>query len=188
MAGVEKKHIVDGRETTVAEVARELGVSRQQIYMCMHHYRAGLQTIANMIRENLIMNGQHRSARWMVDGKWTTVSQAAGALGVNPQVIRNWMSRHRHPDGTPATLAEAVEFYRAGLNHRRGHVAVQHRVGRKTMTTFEAAERLGISINAIRLYMSKNRASLAATIRHYEQKKQRKAEKDILSILLEGKS
>ena len=188
MAGKAKTHLVDGRWTTVSEIAAELGLTRQQIYAQMHNKHCSLQVVANLCRENQILNGQNNAQRWMVDGQWLTVTQAAEMLGVKPQNLRNWRDRNRHPDGSSATLQEAVEFYRAGLNTRRGHAPVQHRVGRKLMTTADAAKLLGTSVFNVRTYMSRNHATLAQTIRHYQQRQQRKAEKDIMSILMEGKT
>ena len=187
MAGVPVKHIVDGRETTVAEMADELGVSVQQLYNQMHHKRCGLQVAVNMIRENMVLNGQGYNAhRFMVDGKWMTVRQAAEMLGVSMYSIKDWRYTHKDAQGRPATLAEAVAAYREGRVVHGTSKPVQHRVGNKTMTTFEAAEKLGVSVNAVRLHMYKHKASLAATIRYYEKRKLKKAEKDILAILMEG--
>ena len=60
---------------------------------------------------------------------------------------------------------------------------MQHRVGNRTMTTFEAAQMLGISHCLIQQYMRRRKATLAKTIKYYQTKQKRKAEKDILSIL-----
>jgi len=181
MAGVPVKHIVDGRYTTVAEMADELGVSAQQLYNQMHHKRCGLQVAVNMIRENMALNGQASGQRHMVDGKWMTVRQAAEMLSVTTDSLKDYMYGHK------CRLAEVVAAYREGRVIHGGSRAVQHRVGHKTMTVAEAAEKLGVSVNAVRLHMYKHKCSLAATIRHYEQRKRKKAEKDILAILMEGK-
>ena len=187
MAGRARVHYVDGRETTVGEMAEALGMKRQALYSLMCHRQCGLQTAVYLIRENLAMNGQGKAGRWMVDGKWMTIRQAAEMLGVERLRVYQWMRRHRQPDGTLAPLSEAVAAFREGrVKHGTGQPYVQHRVGRGTMTTIEAAERLGVSVCAIRLYMSRHKASLAATIRHYEKRKMQKAEKDILKILLGG--
>ena len=185
MAGVAKKHLVAGCYTTVAEMADELGVSAQQLYNQMHHKRCSLQVVVNMIRENMVLNGQGYNAhRFMVDGKWMTVRQAAEMLGVSMHSIKDWRYTHRDAQGRPATLAEAVAAYREKRVVHGGSKATRHRVGNRTMTVSEAAEKLGVSVNAIRLHMYKHNCSLAATIRHYEQRKRKKAEKDILAILM----
>ena len=186
MAGKAKMHYVDRREVTVGEMAEALGVSVTQIYNQMHQKNISLQVAVNMIRDNLVLNGQGRAIRYMVNGKWMTVRQAAEMLGVERLRVYQWMYRHRKPDGTPARLFEAVAAFREGRVKHIGKPYVQHRVGHRTMTTQEAAERLGISVNAVRLYMYKHKCSLAATIRHYEKRKMQKAEKDILKILLGG--
>ena len=187
MAGKARVHYVDGRETTVGEMAEALGMKRQALYSLMCHRQCGLQTAVYLIRENLAMNGQGKAGRWMVDGRWMTIRQAAEMLGVERLRVYQWMRRHRQPDGTLAPLSEAVAAFREGrVKHGTGQPYVQHRVGRGTMTTIEAAERLGVSVCAVRLYMNRHKASLAATIRHYEKRKMQKAEKDILKILLGG--
>jgi hypothetical protein len=81
-----------------------------------------------------------------------------------------------------------VEAYRQHQVRHGGKKPKQHKVGRKTMTTFEAAEMLGINVITLRLYMSRHKASLAQAIRFYEKKKLKQAEKDILAILTEGES
>lgn len=187
MAGRPKKHFVDGRQVTVEEMAAELGVTRQQIYAQMHHRMCSLQVVANMIRENQILGEQGRAGRHMVDGRWMTVRQAAEMLGIRMNTLYDWMVKHRRADGRPARLADAVDAYRSGLVKHGGKLPVQHRVGGRTMTTFEAADKLGISVKTLRLHMSRKKASLASTIRYYERRKQRKAEKAILDILKEGK-
>ena len=189
MAGVLVKHLVDGRYTTVAEMADKLGVSVQQLYNQMHHKRCGLQVAVNMIRENMVLNGQGYNAhRFMVDGKWMTVRQAAEMLGVSVTALKDWMYSHKQPDGQPAMLADAVRAYREKRVTHGGSPATEHRVGKQTMTAREAAEKLGVSVNAVRLHMHKHKASLAATIRYYEKRKIKQAEKDILAILMEGRS
>lgn len=177
MAGVAKKHLVDGEWITVAEAAERLGVTRQQIYNQMNVKRIGLQTAVNLIRDNLALNGQGKGYRYMVDGRWMTIRQAAEMLNITPKALRTYMYRHR------CTLSEAVETYRSKVVVRGGSKPKQHRVGRKTMTTFEAANMLGIDVLCLRTHMSNNKATLAQTIRYYEAKKKKKAEKDILNIL-----
>lgn len=183
MAGVARKHFVDGRWTTVGEVSEALGVKRQSIYTIMRHRDVGLQTAVHMIRDNLALGHPGRAERHMIDGRWMTVRQAAEMAGTTPVALHNWRKRNRKPDGTLPMMAEAVEAYRQGRVVKGGTLPREHRVGNRTMTTFEAAERLGVSVNAIRLHMSSHKASLAATIRYYEKRKMLKAEKEILAIL-----
>ena len=188
MAGVAKQHYVDGRWTTVAEMSEELGLKPQQLYNLMHHNRCGLQTVVRMVRENLVLHDQGRAARHMVDGKWLTVRQAAEMLGVSVTALKDWMYSHKQTDGQPAMLADAVRAYREKRVTHGGSQAAAHRVGKQTMTAREAAEKLGVSVNAVRLHMHKHKASLAATTRYYEKRKIKQAEKDILAILMEGRS
>lgn len=183
MAGKPKKHLVDGEWITVQEAADRMGLRRQQLYSLTHHKRCGLQVAVNLYRENLAMHDQGRADRHMVDGRWMTVRQAAEMLGVTVTALRGYLYSHRQPDGRPGTLAEAVDVYRSGAVRHGRHPPRLHRVGRRMMTQAEAAEMLGVTLNAVRMHMSKHKATLAQTIKYYETRKRRKAEKDILNIL-----
>lgn len=183
MAGKPKKHLVDGEWMSVEEAADRLGLRRQQLYGLTHHKRCSLQVAVNLYRENLALHGQGRADRHMVDGRWMSIRQAAEMLGVPFSTLQSYLYSHRQPDGRSATLAEAVDVYRSGAVRHGGHPPRLHRVGRRMMTTAEAAEMLGINVNAVRMHMSKHKATLAQTIKYYEAKKRRKAEKDILNIL-----
>ena len=183
MAGKPKLHFVDGEWITVQEAADRLGLQRQQLYGLTHHKRCNLQVAVNLIRDNLVLGGHGKGYRYMVDGRWMSIRQAAEMLGLPVTALRSYIYAHRQPDGRPTTLAEAVDAYRSGAVRRGGHPPRLHRVGRRMMTTFEAAEMLGIDVFCLRLHMSRNKATLAQTIRYYEAKKKKKAEKDILNIL-----
>ena len=183
MAGKPKKHLVDGEWITVQEAADRMGLRRQQLYGLTHHKRCSLQVAVNLYRENLALHDQGRADRHMVDGRWMSIRQAAEMLGVPFSTLQSYLYSHRQPDGRPVTLAEALEAYRSRAVSRGGRAPVQHRVGRKTMTCAEAADMLGVNVQTLRTYMSTHKATLAQTIRHYESRKRRKAEKDILNIL-----
>lgn len=176
--GEAKKHLVDGEWITVKEIAERLGVEAQQIYNQIYYRKVSLQVAVNLYRENQILHDQGAAARYMVDGKWMTIRQAAEALGVTRGAVYQYMYKYQ------CSLADAMAAYREGrVRKKGGNRTVYHRVGRGTMTTAEAAARLGISVGAVRIYMYKHKASLAATIRHYEQRKKQRAEKEILGIL-----
>ena len=183
MADKPKLHFVDGEWITVQEAADRMGLRRQQLYSLTHHKRCSLQVAVNLYRENLALHDQGRADRHMVDGRWMSIRQAAEMLGVPFSTLQSYLYSHRQPDGRPATLAEAVDAYRSGAVRHGGHPPRLHRVGRRMMTTFEAAGMLGIDVRCLRLHMSRNKATLAQTIKYYEAKKRRKAEKDILNIL-----
>ena len=183
MAGKPKKHLVDGEWITVQEAADRMRLRRQQLYSLTHHKRCSLQVAVNLYRENMVLHDQGRSDRHMVDGRWMSIRQAAEMLGLPVTTLQSYLYSHRQPDGRPATLAEAVDVYRSGAVMHGGHPPRLHRVGRRMMTQAEAAEMLGVTLNAVRMHMSKHKATLAQTIKYYEQKQRRKAEKDILTIL-----
>lgn len=183
MAGVARKHLVDGRETTVAEVAAELGVTAAQIYSQMKYRGVSLQVVANMIRSGLVLDGQGRAARHWVDGRWMTTKQAAEMLGVTPTALTQWRFRYKRPDGTPALLSDAVQAYREGRVARGGREPRPHKVRGRTMTVAEAAAQMGVTPNALRLYMSRHRVTLETAVKARERRKRRQAERDILKIL-----
>jgi len=182
LPGKPKQHPVDGGWMTVQEAADMLGLKTQQIYHLMSNYHVGLQVAVNMVRQNLALNGQGRADRYMLDGRWMTVRQAAEMLGVKPEAIRSWRRLHRDAQGKPATLQAAVDAYRQGVR-RGGGRPVQHKVNGRPMTTFQAAEKCGMAVEAIRNRMSRKKCSLAACVNYYEKKKRRKAEKAIMNIL-----
>lgn len=193
MAGKPKKHPVDGGWMTVAQAADMLGIIPKQIYHLMSNHHVGLQVVVNMVRQNLALNGQGRSDRHMVDGRWMTNRQAAEMLGITPVALRYW--RYRHPDaqGRPATLQAAVDAYRQGV-HRGGGRWKVHRVNGRPMTVAQVAEKYGMNVNSVRMRMSRHNYSLAACVSYYEKKRRRRAEKqakqaekDILKIIMEGK-
>lgn len=182
MAGKAKSWPVDGGWMTVGQAAEMLGVKRQQLYSLMSNHSCGLQAAVNLVRQNLVLNGQNGSERHMVDGRWMTVNQAAEMLGRTPVALREYRYRHRDAQGRPATLQDTVDHYRQGVR-RGGHGPKLHRVGRRTMTTFEVAERYGVSVESVRSCMHYHKCGLAACVNYYEKKKRRKAEKAIMNIL-----
>ena len=182
MAGKPKQHPVDGGWMTVTQAADMLDLKPQQIYGLMNNYHCGLKTAVYMVRNNLALNGQGRSDRHMMDGRWMTINQAAEMLGIKPETLRSWRHRHRDDQGKPATLQAAVDAYRQGV-HRGGGKPVQHKVNGRPMTTLQAAEKCGVAVEAIRNRMSRKKCSLAACVSYYEKKKRRKAEKAIMNIL-----
>ena len=183
MAGKPKLHFVDGEWITVQEAADRMGLQRQQLYSLKHNKRCSLQVAVNLYRANLSLHDQGRADRHMVDGRWMTIRQAAEMLGLPVSTLQSYIYQHRQPDGRPVTLAEAVNAYRSGAIKHGGRSPNLHRVGRRMITQTEAAEMLGVTLNAVRMYMSQHKATLAQTIKYYETRKRRKAEKDILTIL-----
>ena len=182
MAGKARPWLVDGRWTTVIETAAAMDLKPQQLYSLMNNKQCGLQAAVNLIRENQALNGQGRAARYMVDGRWLTIRQAAEALGVSWAAIYDWMHRHK------AGLAEAMAAYREGRVKCGGKPAVRHRVGRRVLTRAEAARESGVTLSAFNLYTHKHQCSVAAAMRYYEKRKLKQAEKAILAILMEGRT
>ena len=183
MAAVSRKHLVDGRWVTVDEMAEALGLNRQQIYGVMSSRKCSLQVAVNLVRSGQILRGGTRTITYMVDGRWMTLRDVAGMLGVSLHAVRNYRYAHPRRNGQPMLMQEVVERYRNGEVRHGGSEPRQHRVGKRLMTTADAANQLGIKQAQIQWYMSTHKASLAQTIRYYERKKQREAEREILRIL-----
>ena len=181
MGGVTKRHLVDGEWTSVTETAARLGIDRHQIYRQMSRRKCSLQTVVRMYRENMILHDD-RGERHMVDGKWVTTHQMADMLGIKYRVLVRW--KDKHPvDGRPGPLADAVDAARRGAIRHMGCKPVKHRVGNRMMTTIDAAQMLGISLNAVHKHMSRHHDSLEGTIRYYETRKMEQAEREIMAIL-----
>ena len=123
----------------------------------------------------------------LVHGEWMTEVEAAKRLGRARITIQQWRYRHRHPDGQPALLEEAWDYYvdvRAGRVKRwNGRQTTRHRVDGHMMSRNEAAEALHMPVGTLDSYMHNHRCGLAAAYRHYSEKRQRQAEKKILEII-----
>ena len=98
-----KTYIVDGRETTVPEMAAELHITVKSLQNVMYRECDGSLPVAvYLIREGLALNGRGNVFREMVDGRWTTLRQAAGMLGVSVNALRLYRRNHG------GTLADIV--------------------------------------------------------------------------------
>lgn len=176
--GVPGKYLVDGQWMTVQDVADMLGVKRQAVYDQMWQKKCGPQAVVNLFRENLILHDQGRAVRYMVHGRWTTVRQAAEKLGISPKTLQAYMNRYKG-----ITLEEAVDAYREGRVKHGGSPKHKYRVGRKYMTREEVACKHGVTVCAVIDQIKRKGWTLAQVDRYYEEKRTRRAEKDILSIL-----
>lgn len=187
-----ERHLIDGREMTVQEIADMLGVTK----MALQGRRSRLgrptyQTIVNMYRENQFGSDRDRSARYMVDGKWLTRKQIAGMLGISPNTLTNWLC-----DNKSKSIADAVAWFRMYQTGERkrhhgqgGAKPILYRVGRKTYSVPQVARMFGVSHTSVSFVLKHRNGDMAATIQHYkerENRKRQKAEKDILAILMGG--
>lgn len=187
-----ERHLIDGREMTVQEIADMLGVTK----MALQQRRSSLggpsyQTIVNMYRENQFGSDRDRSARYMVDGKWMNRKQIAGMLGISTSTLTNWLC-----DNKGKSLLDAVEHYRryqtGELNRhyaRGGAKPILYRVGRKTYSVPQVARMFGVSHQSVCYVLKHRNGDMAATIQHYKERETRrtqKAERDILAILMGG--
>lgn len=174
--------MIDGREMTVAEIADMLGVTAHAL--AVRRCKMGgcsYQLIVDMYRNNQLCSKHDKFYRHLVHGKWTTVPEVAEALGVSPNSITNYRSYARRPDGTRPTLEETYEHFK---NRKRGgSVARTYWVKGRRLTIAQAAKKYGTTENALRMYMRNHKSTLEAAVRRLEERRAKKAEKEIMGIL-----
>jgi len=181
-------HLIDGKRMTVNEIAEMLGVTRQ--WLIQRRSQMGgvsYQLIVNMCREGRILTKHDRWPRHCVHGRWITIQQAAKELNCKPHSIDNWRSANRDKDGNKPTLEAAYDHFKGAPKRGRGKEPEKHQVNGKKMTVKEAAEKHGTTVNALRQVMSRHRCSLDAAVKRLEDRRIRKAQRDIMEILKGGK-
>ena len=134
-----------------------------------------------MYRNNQLCSKHDKFYRHMVNGKWTTVQEVAEALGMSPKIISKYRSCARRPDGTKPTLEETYEHFK---NRKRGGKMprVYYVKGRR-MTIAEAAKKYDTTENALRTYMCRHKSTLETAVRRLEERRTKRAVKDIMCIL-----
>ncbi|MBQ1789017.1 MAG: hypothetical protein II008_02465 [Oscillospiraceae bacterium] len=181
-------HQVDGREMTVNEIAAMLGISRLSLLKRRSNLGgASYQTIVNMYRDNQFGTYHDRSSRYMVDGRWMSRKEICAELGIARMTLANWFQRNKGH-----SLNEAIEHYRkvkSGEIKRGcgpGRPPVRYRVGRKDWSVPDVARHFGVCAQSVRRVLEVHGGDMAAVIKHYrerEEKKKRKAERAIMDIL-----
>ena len=183
-----ERHLIDGREMTVQEIADMLGVTK----MALQQRRSSLgrptfQTIVNMYRENQFGSYRDRSSRYMVDGRWMSRKEICAELGIARITLANWFQRNKGH-----SLNEAIEHYRkvkSGEIKRGcgpGRTPVRYRVGRKDWSVPDVARHFGVCAQSVRRVLDTRGGDMSAVLQHYrerEEKKKRKAEQQIMDIL-----
>ena len=132
--------------------------------------------------------------RYPVHGRLMTAAEVAEAFGRCPGNIRAWQDRHRHPDGTPATMQETWDHYEAvrlGLEPvRPGRPAREYAVDGKLLTPAEMAEACGTSWTSFRNGMKYHRTGPVEEYRRrqkiLEARKTDTAVAEILAVCLEA--
>jgi predicted transcriptional regulator len=183
------RHLIDGREMTVQEIADMLGVTKLALQGRRSRLgRPSYQTVVNMYRENCFGHYHDRSARYMVDGQWMTRKQIAEMLDISLSTLANWLC-----DNKGKSIADAVAWYRLYQTGERkrhhgqgGRKPKLYRVGSKTYSVPQVARMFGVTNSSVTFVLKHRNGDMAATIRHYKDRETRrtqKAEKDIMSIL-----
>ena len=173
---------------TKAEAAQRLGVSVRALEWQMYRRGVGLGTLMRMYAEGRISVGHRGGARHLVHGRWTTIQDEAGRLGVSVASLRWWMGRHRDELGRKASLERAVMWYEAlaaGAVHHdlSGRPPRVYRVDGKRMTMAEAAEYCGVSASALRNHVWRAGCSVQTAVRDYERRRKEAAVEEIMGIL-----
>ncbi len=183
------RHMIDGREMTVAEIADMLGITQGALESRRSKLgRPSYQVIVNMYRENQFGNAHDRSPRHMVDGQWMSRKQIAQMLGVTPHTLANWLYTHPKQD-----MRAAISYYRQRQTDelKRGHGTDGrpprlYKVGKRMISVPQVMRMFGVCHSAVHYVLKKRGGDMAATIRHYrerEARRKRKAEKEIMRIL-----
>ena len=129
-----------------------------------------------------------------VHGRLMTRREVAEAFGRCPGNISAWQDRHRHPDGTPATMQETWDHYEAvrqGLEPvRPGRPPREYAVDGKLLTPAEMAEACGTSRTSFRNGMKYHRTGPVEEYRRRRKKRDaretRRAVTEILAVCLEA--
>ena len=179
-----KKHPVDGREMTVCEIAKMLGIPKNALHCRRHRMNgASYQAIVNMYRANTWGSDKDRASRYLVEGRWMTRTQIAGMLGIAPHSLSAWRSQNR------ASMTEAVEHFRQWAESGRVHnpngaggkQAKKYRVGSRNYTIPGVARTYGVAVQTVREYVHAH--GMAEALKHYQAAEVRKAEREIMKIL-----
>lgn len=182
----QKRHLVDGREMTVAEIAEMLGITQNALRVRRSRLGgASYQTIVNMYRDNAI--GSDRCYRYMVDGRWMTTGQIADMLGVKAHTISTWRYQNK------GSMADAIAWFRQLQTGERkrypdagGRTPKQYRVRGRDYTVPSVAEKYGVSRQSVRQCLARRGGDMGAVLRFYQdkaRKKQRRAEDEIMRVL-----
>lgn len=173
---------IEGRKMTVKEIAEMMGISKHALEAQRYRRQLSYQAIVAQYRQNRVLKMHDRWPRHLVHGQWMTVQQAAASLGLSPHTLRNWMAQQRGT-GQEATLEAAWDHYKYDRGRRGGRTAIRHWVNNRQLTVAEAAEKYRLSENALRLYMFKHRASLNTAVKRCQEARQKRAEREIMTIL-----
>lgn len=183
------RHMVDGREMTLAEIAGMLGVSKNALRV--RRQRLGgisYQAIVNMYRDNQFGSDCDRAPRFRIEGEWLTRRQIAERLGVSEHSISQW----RWVNG--ASMEEAVEHFRRWNEGGRkrnprglgGRPATVYRVGNREYTVPGVARKYGKHVSTVRCMLKSRDGDMGKVLACYqarERRKRQRAEKQILRIL-----
>ena len=94
-----ERWMVDYHWTTVRQAAKQLGISRNQLYKWMSRNRPATLADAVAHYRKLIRAGKRgagRKPKWHeVGGRWLTIAEAAELCGVTEQAFRSQMSRRK---------------------------------------------------------------------------------------------
>ena len=131
-----------------------------------------------------------RPVAYPVHGRLMTRKEVAEAFGRSSGNIYEWQDRHRHPDGTLATMQETWDHYEAvrlGLEPvRPGRPPREYAVDGKSLTLAEMAEACGTSPASFHNGMKYHRHGPVEEYRRRQRKRERRAVAESLAVCLEA--
>ena len=192
-------HPVDGRMMTTDEIAAMLGLTKAALYI--HKSKLGgvsMQCVVDMFRSNMI--GNDRCKRYLIEGRWMTTGQIAGMLGIKTHSLVAWRNKHKRPDGTPAPMDAAIEYFRGYQTGERkrhngegGRPCKKHMVDGRAWTVKDVCERYHVTASSVYTRLQALDHDMWRVLAYYrekerrmravEQRKKAKAERQILRIL-----
>jgi transposase-like protein len=126
-----------------------------------------------------------------VHGHMMTVADVARIFGVSRTSVYKFRNRHRDADGRPMPLEAVYDRYaavrRGDIPRVPGRKPARHRCAGRLRTVKQAAEALGVTeqcLYALRFY---HKCTLDEAWRRVERARMRRAERQILDIILRGK-
>lgn len=193
MSGRPRLHTFDGELLSPEEIAGRLGVMRQKLYSVGQKFGVSVAVAARMIRDNMVGTAEDPGPRYLIDGKWMSARAAAEALGITWGQLSDYQWNHRDPEtGKPMGVPEAVEQIRHAPRGkdgklRRGGSAPRYfeRIDGQRMCVEEIARKYGVSKRTLRRYKANGR-TMAEAVQNYERRRMRKAEREIMEILMGG--
>jgi len=178
----EQTYTIDGEPMTIGEIADMLGMTKGALYVRKHKLGVSYPKLVEMFRENMI--GNDGCFRFKVGGRWMTREQIAAELNISRHTLSTWRCMNRHPDGSPASMEEAIAYFRQYLTGEKvrwqgnggGHPLKEYRVNGRIVTTKDVMRRFGVGRTTVKRYLTANNHDMGRAIESLEQSARRRKE------------